>query len=121
MPLIANAVSAKKVVEIGTFQGCSAKALLKNSGVDVTSFDIIPWQDINPTFLDSTDFESSRIVQHLADLSEQEVFNRYSSVFLDADIIFLDGPKNYNFELQFLRLLFEFFRSTSKCIHQLIL
>jgi Rps23 Pro-64 3,4-dihydroxylase Tpa1-like proline 4-hydroxylase/predicted O-methyltransferase YrrM len=114
LPLIASVVSAKNVVEIGTFQGCSAKALLKNSDVKVTSFDIIPWKDIQPTFLETADFESSRMVQHIDDLSEQQVFRKYSSVFLDADIIFLDGPKNYRFELEFLRIIFDFYRSAKR-------
>jgi hypothetical protein len=39
------------------------------------------------------------------------IFERYKTHLLNADIIFIDGPKNLSFENNFFNLLFELYRN----------
>lgn len=112
LPLVAKIFSAINFVEIGTFQGCSAKALLNNTKVNITTFDIVPWDKISPTFLCDSDFSSGRIIQFIDDLSCSSTFSNYYEVFSVADVIFIDGPKNRRFEEKFISLLFDFYRKS---------
>jgi len=107
LPMIAQELNALSIIEIGTFQGCSSKSLLLNTSATIETFDIKPWYEHKPSFLSAHDFSGGRLVQHIADLSDPVLFDKYSNLLLNSDIVFIDGPKNYAFERTFLRLLFD--------------
>ncbi len=112
LPLIACLTSSTKIVEIGTFRGASARAFLDNCNISsLTTFDIEPWHSFYPTFLSKDDFVSHPLSQVLCNLSDAEVFSSHCNVFLEADLVFLDAPKNYFFEKKFLSLLFNLYRN----------
>lgn len=105
LPHIANLIKCKRLVEIGTFMGCSAKSLLLNSDCNVITFDIIPFDNFKYSYLSDDDFKDSRLRQIIADLSDINSFKKYQNLLMEADMFFIDGPKNYEFELVFLDLL----------------
>ena len=90
---------SKKVVEIGTYTGMGSLALKDGiNGVTVTTFDIIPWDKLNePSHFNARDFDST-ISQIIGDLSKDDVFIKYKNILNEADIIFMDAPKDDNFE-----------------------
>lgn len=94
------------VVEIGTYTGMGTKTI-QEACSDLTkihTFDIIPWTSFD-SHLTAESFDNARIKQHLVDLSVPSNFSSYSKLFQEADIIFLDGPKDAKFEFKFLNLL----------------
>ena len=54
---------------------------------------LIPWQDFSETWLTKADFEKS-VVQKLDDVSVPEIMHKYKALFEDAELIFVDGPKD---------------------------
>jgi hypothetical protein len=106
LPALAEAVGARQIVEIGTWRGESAVAFLDAPGVErVDTFDIVPWSLVDGTALHDDDF-GDRLVQHLGDLAVPRVFAEYEETLTNADLLFVDGPKDGGFETAFLdRLL----------------
>jgi predicted O-methyltransferase YrrM len=111
-------LSPRRVVEIGTYTGLSALAMLHELPADgrITTFDLWPWQKSletrpfaarghEPSALRAEDFSDGRLVQALGDLSKPDIFRRHESLLSEADLIFLDGPKDGSFESMFLQLL----------------
>jgi predicted O-methyltransferase YrrM len=107
-----------RVVEIGTYTGLSALAMLHELPRDglVTTFDLWPWERSlftrpfaglghEPTALRAEDFADGRLVQELGDLSDPPTFRRYAGLLSEADLIFSDGPKDGSFEPTFLHLV----------------
>ena len=121
LPLIINNFKAKNVIEIGTFMGCSAKSILLNTNSKIITFDVIPYQKFKNSFLEKKDFSSGRITQKISDLSIRSNFNSNVKDLLDAEVIFIDGPKNKKFELSFLNYLFNEFKSTKVRKNKLII
>lgn len=112
---ILKIIKSKKILEIGTFRGASAKVILENYPIaKIHTFDLIPWEEFNGSFLKKEDFESGRISQYIDDLSKKEVFKKYHKEILESDFIFIDGPKNYNFEKIFLKYLLNFLDKEKK-------
>tara|TARA_S200000501_G_C20842624_1_gene752309 strand:+ start:28 stop:822 length:795 start_codon:yes stop_codon:yes gene_type:complete len=112
---ILKIIKSKKVLEVGTFRGASAKVMLENYPIEkIHTFDLIPWREFNGTFLEEKDFESGRINQYIDDLSKKDVFKKYNKEIIESDFIFIDGPKNYNFEKRFLKYLFDFIKYKKK-------
>ena len=105
---IIKVTEARNVVEIGTWTGMGTVAILHdNPNTNLATFDIIPWNKLGvPSHL-SEDFlnlnENSR--QIISDLSDPKQFQLHFDVLDEADIIFLDGPKNGIFEYEFVQLL----------------
>lgn len=93
-------LNPRNVVEIGTFTGLSALAMLcyLPSGAHLTTFDIVPWDKIPGTFLRPTDFASGSFKQIVCDLKDPENCRVHASLFRDSDLIFIDGPKDGIFE-----------------------
>jgi predicted O-methyltransferase YrrM len=94
----------RRIIEIGTFRGLSALALKKflPANGEITTFDIVPWQSIPDTFLRAEDFDG-RLRQEIGDLSDQNCFETHRRLFEEAELIFLDGPKDGIFEPKLLR------------------
>jgi predicted O-methyltransferase YrrM len=97
----------KCVIEIGTFRGLSALALkqfLPANG-KITTFDIIPWPSVPDTALQFQDFADGRLRQEIADLSDPAMFELHRAAIQETGLLFIDGPKDGNFERKFLRQL----------------
>ena len=121
IPLISKIINSKKFLEIGTFRGASAKALLMNSNIEkIYTFDLIPWHKFKSSFLNKEDFKKGRIVQIIDDLSKKNIFKKHQKLILESDFIFVDGPKNYNFEKIFLKELFTLLKRKNKSMFILI-
>ncbi len=95
------------VIEIGTYTGLSALSMLKclPGGSRLVTFDILPWNTIRHTHLVSEDFASGQMQQIIGDLADHQVFHKHLPLLQQADLIFVDGPKNITFEETFLRHL----------------
>jgi hypothetical protein len=95
------------LIDIGTHYGTSARVMLDYSPDEdqVVTFDVASWKSYETTYLTESDFESGRLTQHLEDLKESEVFNRFVKLLVNADFIMCDGPKDGVFERTFYSLL----------------
>ena len=95
---IVKASNSKKIVEIGTATGLSALAMqVSIADISVITYDIIEWDKFQ-THFDKADFEGTRIRQIIGDLSDDIFFNYNYDILNDADIIFMDAPKDDIFE-----------------------
>lgn len=95
-----------QIIDIGTSSGMSSRIMLdystKNS--KTTTFDLIKW-DLFDSHLSKDDFKNGRLTQYLDDLSDIESFNKHLSLIDAADLIFLDAPKDGDFEYAFIKNL----------------
>ena len=99
-------INAKFIIDIGTFTGMSSRVFLDNTSQDaiVHTFDIIEWQKFD-SHLKKIEFKKGKINQHISDLSQKKEFKKYLKLISISDLIFLDAPKDGNFEYRFLNLL----------------
>ena len=98
---------ATTVIEIGTFTGMGTVAILQGLRPDgqVVTFDLVPWNDFEHTWLQDEDFtktEGGRVTQLLADVSAPGGIEPYRVLFEAADFIFIDGPKDGTTESRIL-------------------
>jgi len=93
----------KLVVEVGTYTGMGTLALMQGNNAPVHTFDIIAWDKFK-THLTPEMFET-RVTQHISDLSDPKEFEKHRNVLNAANIIFLDAPKDGQFEPKFMELL----------------
>ena len=103
---IVNITNATEVVEIGTYTGLgtlSIKEGFANNG-KIYTFDLIPWNKLNKEshFVDG-DFKDGSIKQIIGDLSETNFFEKNINILNNAEIIFMDAPKDDNFEYEMMR------------------
>lgn len=97
---LAKNLNPKKIVEVGTYTGMGTLAL--NQGcptAELFTFDIIPWNQFD-THLDPID-----ATQLVDDLSDPEVFKEHFDIINNADLMFVDAPKDGKFEYAFAELL----------------
>lgn len=101
---VVKTLEPKTIIEIGTYKGMSSRAMLDagSEGIKVHTFDIVEWHKFD-SHLNVEDFETGRLVQHICDLSNDLVFEKYIDIFNDAELIFLDGPKDGKFEYELLK------------------
>jgi predicted O-methyltransferase YrrM len=94
------------VVEVGTFRGHGSLALLAGSpDVRVVTYDIIPWDEIDGTALAAEDFTDGRLVQQIGDLADPSYLDQQLETLRSADLIFVDGPKDGQWEQRFCQLV----------------
>jgi predicted O-methyltransferase YrrM len=104
---LAEAWGAKRVVEIGTYQGMSALALLESQAIEqLVTYDLVAWDKLGGTLLRRADF-GDRLQQRLGDLSDPDAFAAASDTLAHADMMFIDASKDGVFEPAFLTQLFE--------------
>jgi predicted O-methyltransferase YrrM len=90
------------VVEVGTFRGHGSLALLAGDpGARVVTYDIIEWQQIDGTALAAEDFAGDRLVQRIGDLADPAYLAGQVETLQAADLIFVDGPKDGQWEEEF--------------------
>lgn len=96
-----------RVLDVGTFTGLSALSMLSAlpDGGSVTTFDINPWNAVRGTHLKDADFADGRLKQIVCDLADAETAANHRDLLKDADLIFIDAPKDGNFEPRFLENL----------------
>lgn len=101
----AKALNSSFITELGTATGAATISFLQaNDHNTVHTFDIEPWND-SKSHITKNDLDSGKIVYHLADLSDLNLFEKYKDILNQSDIIFSDGPKDGIFENKFLGLL----------------
>jgi predicted O-methyltransferase YrrM len=90
----------RRVVEIGTFTGLSALAILPALPTDgqLVTIDVIPWDKISGTFLKNSDLVGGKLTQIVCDLREAQTCTLHASLLREADLVFVDGPKDGVFE-----------------------
>jgi len=84
------------IVEIGTATGYSALAMKKflKPEAKIYSFDIVPWKEFPNCILRDSDFEDTRLVQIIGDLTDKEKFAFHSTLLSKADFVFIDAAKD---------------------------
>jgi len=93
---LVRCTNAKKVVEVGTHIGLGALSLMAKD-VSVITYDIVPWDEFPNTALLTDDFKNG-LEQRVGDLSDRKYFETQISVLTEAEILFIDGPKDGIFE-----------------------
>ncbi|HET9059463.1 MAG TPA: hypothetical protein VFN61_06040 [Acidimicrobiales bacterium] len=95
-------LSPTLVVEVGTFTGMGALAILQGSpSTRVVTYDIIDWRSIPGSLMREEDFADGRLEQRLGDLSQDGFFSSEQDTLADAEFLFVDGPKDGRFESVF--------------------
>jgi predicted O-methyltransferase YrrM len=104
---IVKVLEPSLVIEIGTATGLSALAMLRflPPGGRLMTFDLVSWRDYPDCVLTEDDFAGGALTQHLDDLSDAEVFDRYRETIEKADLVFIDAAKDGVQEQRFLELL----------------
>lgn len=104
---IARVLEARKIVEIGTGAGSSLWAWLRSEKVQtVSTWDVVPlkestgWLQNTETrkFVEDSLLNDPRWTQYVEDISDSEVWFARVQLFVDADIIFINGPHDGIFE-----------------------
>ena len=77
--------------------------------VFLTTYDIIRWDKVSshynfPSHFDRNDFNES-LIQVIGDLSDYEFFEKNLDILNNADLIFMDGPKDSKFEYKWKETL----------------
>lgn len=101
---LVRAISPATVLEFGTATGLSAlalKACLPDSATLVT-FDVVPWHEHPGTVLKPSDFGDGRLIQHVADLTEDPT--KWCNQLKRANLVFLDVNHDGTSEREFLRI-----------------
>jgi predicted O-methyltransferase YrrM len=103
---LAETWGVRRIVEVGTFRGSSALALLEAPNVEsLITYDLVSWEKIDGTWLRADDFDG-RLEQRLLDLADPKTFAAEADVLRRADLVFVDASKDGVFEPTFLpRLL----------------
>ena len=97
--LLAGICKVKKpnlVLEIGTWRGLGALALSIYSKLVIT-YDILSIDSISNS-INNLLFKRKNIEQIIGDLSDSDFYSKEIEKIREADIIFIDGPKDYTFE-----------------------
>lgn len=104
---LVKVLKPRVAMEIGTAEGLSALAMKKYlpEGGKVVTFDIVPWDQIQDTMLIKEDFSQGRLEQRLGDLGDEGVFERHRELLEAVEFLFIDGPKDNDFEWKLLGYL----------------
>lgn len=92
---LAKVLKPNLVVEIGTYKGTSCLALAEHSK-EVITYDLVDIKSV-PNGIRELDLEFN-IEQRIGDLSLDDFFNSQAAELSNADLLFIDGPKNITFE-----------------------
>jgi predicted O-methyltransferase YrrM len=100
-------LAPKLVVEVGTYTGWSALAMLPVLArtAQLVTFDVLPWETVPGSLLRASDFESGVLRQELADIGDLATARRYRSLLAEADVFFVDAAKDGVLERRILENL----------------
>lgn len=95
------------IVEVGTYQGLSALALLQHLAPEgrLVTFDVVPWRQVPGCVLREDDFVDGRLVQIVDDVTRPGGFARYQALFEAADLMFVDAEKDGRMEQRLIDLM----------------
>ena len=111
------ALRPRRVVEVGTFLGHSALAMLAGSeDVEVLTYDVLPWSSFEGSALRAADFAPGRLEQRLGDLSEPAYLATQLDTLRQADLLFVDAPKDGRFEQAFVATALEQLRDRRRIV-----
>jgi predicted O-methyltransferase YrrM len=104
---ICRLLKPRSVWEFGTFTGMGTVAMLEGleKNAKLYAVDIIPYQAIEGTWLEAEDFENGRTIQILSDMKSPKLFSEHAEEIADAELLFVDGPKDGLTEPEFFSLL----------------
>lgn len=97
-----------RIVDVGTHYGTGTRVMLDYAyDAVVDTFDVLPWNQFETTYLLPEDFvsEGGRLTQFTDNLKDPEVFEAHRDRFAESTFIMCDGPKDGEFEQKFLSLL----------------
>ena len=94
-------LNPKLVIEVGTYTGMGTFALSQNLNGEIVSFDIIDYKNFE-THLNVEFLKKNKFKQYLSDLSEKTEYDKHYQLLNNADIIFIDAPKDGKFEYKLL-------------------
>jgi predicted O-methyltransferase YrrM len=105
-PFLAALVEIERpdlAIEVGTYTGMGALVMQTHlpSGGSVVTYDIRGWRTFPETLLRESDFDD-HCEQRLGDLSDRRYFDSQLELLRAARLIFVDGPKDGDFEPSFL-------------------
>lgn len=94
----------KLVLDVGTYTGLSALSMLPAlpQGGRIVTVDVTPWQRIPGTHLRDADFSDGKLSQIVCDLGEAKTAAMHGDLIRNADLVFIDAPKDGVFERSFL-------------------
>ena len=97
-------LEARTVWEFGTDSGMGTIALAEGlpAGGRIFTVDIDPWTSKSGPWLQEADFADGKVTQIVSDMSAETLFSTYADDIADADLIFVDGPKDDVTEQTFL-------------------
>ena len=98
---IVKFLDPKLVIEVGTYTGMGTFALSQNLNGEIVSFDIIDYKNFE-THLNDEFLKKNKFKQYLSDLSEKTEYDKHYQLLNNADIIFIDAPKDGKFEYKLL-------------------
>ena len=98
---IVKYLNPKLVVEIGTYTGMGTFALSQNLSGEIISFDVVDYKNFE-THLSDQFLKKNKFKQYLSDLSEKTEYDKHYELLNNADIIFIDAPKDGKFEYKIL-------------------
>ena len=104
---LSRELKARTVWEFGTDTGMGTAALLE--GIDGTgkvyTVDIDPIHQKNGSWLPVSYLENGQVTQVVSDMKAKTLFEKYAEEIADADLLFVDGPKDGSTEAAFLEQL----------------
>ena len=98
---IVKFLNPKLVIEVGTYTGMGTFALSQNLNGEIVSFDIIDYKNFE-THLNDEFLKKNKFKQYLSDLSKKTEYDKYYQLLNNADVIFVDAPKDGKFEYELL-------------------
>ncbi len=94
------------VVEVGTYKGHGSLALrLGHRETRIVTYDLVAWHEIAGTALRVEDFTGGGIEQRLGDLADTSYLDTQLDTLKSAELIFVDGPKDGQWERRFCELV----------------
>ncbi|MGW3742122.1 class I SAM-dependent methyltransferase [Streptomyces sp. NPDC005146] len=101
---LVKVLEPRTVVEVGTFRGMGTVALAHFAPGRVITYDVIAHDDFAGSCLRAEDRDRG-VEQRIGDLSDPSYFASQLDDLRDAELIFIDGPKDGTFEFRLAELM----------------